>query len=126
MGTKKIESRTTILVLEVFVPYSTSSSEFMVGPCFKDRFPSELESFYPLAEGEKLLLHTLQRGWHKNNIWRSWPTITEGWINWVDRMEKIKGETWRIIDIYDAIQLSKVHIPCDDVSCMLHYASGLP
>ncbi|KAK4715256.1 hypothetical protein R3W88_013594 [Solanum pinnatisectum] len=44
---------------------------------------------------------------------KSWPTATEGWIRWVDRMEKVKGETWRTADIYDTIQLSKVNIPCD-------------
>ncbi|KAH0672562.1 hypothetical protein KY290_024790 [Solanum tuberosum] len=54
-----------ILVPEVFVPYSKSSLEFMLGSCFKDGFPLELEPFYPLAEGEKLLLHTLQPRWHK-------------------------------------------------------------
>ncbi|KAH0753625.1 hypothetical protein KY290_023895 [Solanum tuberosum] len=102
-----------ILHPEIFVPYSTSSSEFMLGPCFKDGFPSELESFYPLAEGEKLLLHTLQPGWQEKNTWKSWPTATEGWIRWVDRMEKVKGDTWRTADIYDTIQLSKVNIPCD-------------
>ncbi|KAH0643400.1 hypothetical protein KY289_034374 [Solanum tuberosum] len=102
-----------ILLPEVFVSYSTSSSEFMLGPCFKDGFPSELESFYPLAEGEKLLLHTLQPGWQEKNTWKSWPTATEGWIGWVNRMEKVKGDTWRTADIYDTIQLSKVNIPCD-------------
>lgn len=107
------EFSSDILLPEVFVPYSTSSSEFMLGPCFKDGFPSELESFYPLAEGEKLLLHTLQPGWQEKNTWNSWPTATEGWIRWVDRMERVKGETWRTADIYDTIQLSKFNIQCD-------------
>ncbi|KAH0669406.1 hypothetical protein KY285_025772 [Solanum tuberosum] len=102
-----------ILVPEVFVPYSKSSLEFMLGSCFKDGFPLELEPFYPLAEGEKLLLHPLQPRWHKNNTWRSWPTATEGWTAWVDQMEKLKWETWSTADIYDAIQLSKVNIPGD-------------
>uniref|UniRef100_M1A603 Uncharacterized protein n=1 Tax=Solanum tuberosum TaxID=4113 RepID=M1A603_SOLTU len=33
-----------ILLPEVFVPYSTSSSEFMLGPCFKDGFQEFLNT----------------------------------------------------------------------------------
>ncbi|KAK4716015.1 hypothetical protein R3W88_014353 [Solanum pinnatisectum] len=98
MEQKIKEMDSEILVPEVFVPYSTSSSEFILGTCFRDGFPSELKPFYPLEKGEKLHLHTLQ----------------PGWIDWVDRMEKVKGETWRNVGIYDAIQLSKIDIPSDD------------
>ncbi|MCD7467951.1 hypothetical protein HAX54_005662 [Datura stramonium] len=60
MEQKMKELDSDFLVSEVFVPDPASSSEFTLGPCFRDGFPSKLEPFYPLAKGEKLLFCTLR------------------------------------------------------------------
>ncbi|XP_059306582.1 uncharacterized protein LOC132058031 [Lycium ferocissimum] len=107
------ESDSGLIVTEVFVPNPANSSEFILGPCFRDGFPSELEPFYPLAKGEKLRMHSLGRDWQRRKTWKSWPNMTSRWTDWVDRLEKVKGEKWRTAGIYDAIQLSKIDIPRD-------------
>ncbi|KAK4730805.1 hypothetical protein R3W88_023793 [Solanum pinnatisectum] len=73
-------------------------------------FPPELSSLYLLAEGEKLLLHSQQLS---GKYLYSWPSNSRSWNDWVDRVEKAKGEVWKSADIYDAIQLSKIDIPMD-------------
>lgn len=40
--------------------------------------------------------------------------MAKGWIVWVDRLKKVKGETWRTTSIYDVILLSKIDIPHDN------------
>lgn len=111
---KKIKALDSDLIVnEVFITNPASSSEFILGPCFRDRVPSELVPFYPLEKGEKLLLHSLEPGWNEGRTWKSWSYPSKMWINWVDRLEKEKGEKWRNAGIYDAIQLSKIDIPFD-------------
>nr|XP_016480680.1 PREDICTED: uncharacterized protein LOC107801805 [Nicotiana tabacum]XP_016480681.1 PREDICTED: uncharacterized protein LOC107801805 [Nicotiana tabacum] len=66
-----------------------------------------------LGKGEKLLLHSLEPGWNEARTWKSWPYPIKTWINWVDRLEKEKGEKWRNAGMYDAIQLSKIDIPLE-------------
>ncbi|XP_009621135.2 uncharacterized protein [Nicotiana tomentosiformis] len=113
--TKKMQELNNELILDkIFVPIPGLSSNFILGPCFKTTFPPELSPLYPLAKGEKLLLHSVEPDWFKGKTLRSWPSANRKWIDWVDRVEKAKGEVWKSAGIYDAIQLSKNGIPMDN------------
>ncbi|KAH0635449.1 hypothetical protein KY285_037523 [Solanum tuberosum] len=114
MAKKMQELNKELIVDKTFVHIPGSPSNFILGPCFKTVFPPELSSLYPLAEGEKLLLHSVQPDWLKGKHMYSWPSNGRSWIDWVDRVEKAKGEVWKSADIYDAIQLSKNAIPKDE------------
>ncbi|XP_018632117.2 uncharacterized protein [Nicotiana tomentosiformis] len=113
LAEKKQESNSKLTVDEIFVRIPGSPSNFILGPCFKTTLPPELSPLYPLAEGEKLLLHCVQPDSFKGKTLRSWPNVSRTWIDWVDRVEKAKWEVWKSADIYDAIQLSKIDIPMD-------------
>lgn len=111
---KMQEVNKELIIDKIFVPIPGSPSNFILGPCFKTMFPPELSPLYPLAEGEKLFLHFVQADWFEDKILKSWPSVDRSWIDWVDRVEKAKGEVWKSAEIYDAIQMSKVDIPMDD------------
>ncbi|KAM3341323.1 hypothetical protein P3S68_028958 [Capsicum galapagoense] len=111
---KMQELKRKLIIDEIFVRTSRSPSKIILGPCFKNGLPPELSRHYPLAEGEKLLLHSAEPDWSKDKTTlRSWPKVSGSWIDWVDRVEKAKWEVWKSADIYDAIQLSKHDIPMD-------------
>ncbi|XP_049359255.1 uncharacterized protein LOC125823949 [Solanum verrucosum] len=113
MAKKMQELNKELIPDKIFVPIPGSSSNFILGPCFKTMFPPELSSLYPLAVGEKLLLHSVQLDWFGGKYLDSWPSNSRSWNDWVDRVEKAKGEVWKSADIYDAIQLSKNDISMD-------------
>ncbi|XP_009760845.1 uncharacterized protein [Nicotiana sylvestris] len=113
LAEKKQVSNSKLIFDEIFVRIPGSPSKFILGPCFKTMLPPELSPRYPLAEGEKLLLHCVQPDSFKGKTLRSWPHVSRTWIDWVDRVEKAKWEVWKSADIYDAIQLSKIDIPKD-------------
>nr|GMD41509.1 uncharacterized protein LOC109181345 [Ipomoea batatas] len=99
---------------EIFVCVPGSESdEFILGPCFKTKIPSEVSCFYPLAEGERLFHRSLEPDRYIGKTMRSWPNVNRTWIDWVDRVAKAKGKVWKAAGIYDAIQLSKIDIPMD-------------
>ncbi|CAK9168083.1 unnamed protein product [Ilex paraguariensis] len=91
------------VVDDVFVPSPASPSEFMLGPCFRTEFPSKLTSFYPLVKGEKLLLHLSGPDLSRSKTLKTWPTVNKAWTDWVDRVERGKGELWKSAGIYEAI-----------------------
>ncbi|KAH0638557.1 hypothetical protein KY285_035143 [Solanum tuberosum] len=70
----------------------------------KTTFPPELFPLYPLAEGEKLLPHSMRPDWFGGKYRYSWPSV-----------EKAKGEVWESADIYDSIQLSKNYVLVDKI-----------
>lgn len=98
---------------EVFVSVPGSESDFILGPCFKTKVPSEVSRFYPLAEGERLFHRSLEPDRYIGKTMKSWPTVNRTWIDWVDRVARAKGKVWKAAGIYDAIQLSKIDIPMD-------------
>nr|GMD41512.1 uncharacterized protein LOC109181345 [Ipomoea batatas] len=99
---------------EIFVCVPGSESDdFILGPCFKTKIPSEVSCFYPLAEGERLFHRSLEPDRYIGKTMRSWPNVNRTWIDWVDRVAKAKGKVWKAAGIYDAIQLSKIDIPMD-------------
>ncbi|KAJ8532755.1 hypothetical protein K7X08_015644 [Anisodus acutangulus] len=57
-----------LIVDEIFVLIPRLPSNFILGPCFKNVFSRELSPHYPLAEGEKLLLHSAEPDWSNDNI----------------------------------------------------------
>lgn len=110
---KMQELKRKLIVDDIFVCIPRSPSNYILGPCFKIVFSPELSPHYPLAEGEKLLLHSAEPDWFKDKPLKSWPNVSRSWIDWVDRVEKEKREVWKSAGIYDAIQLSKHDIQMD-------------
>ncbi|CAN4117222.1 unnamed protein product [Withania somnifera] len=111
---KMQELKRKLIFDEIFVRTPRSPCKFILGPCFKNAISTELSPHYPLAEGEKLLLHSAEPDWSKDKTTlKAWPKVSGSWIDWVDRVEKEKWEVWKSADIYDAIQLSKHDIPMD-------------
>ncbi|VFQ75065.1 unnamed protein product [Cuscuta campestris] len=102
-----------LIQTETFVPIpgSDESSTFILGPCFRSNFPSELSPFYPLARGEKLLQRSMES--ERFSAGKAWPTVSRTWSDWVERMEQSKGPVWKSAGIYDAIHLSKIDVPAD-------------
>ncbi|XP_049407861.1 uncharacterized protein LOC125871313 [Solanum stenotomum] len=113
LAEKMQELKRKLIIDEIFVRTPRLPYKIILGPCFKNVFTTELSPHYPLAEGEKLLLHSAEPDWFKDKTLRSWPNVSGMWIDWVDRVEKAKWEVWKSADIYDAIQLSKHDIPLD-------------
>ncbi|XP_016457228.2 uncharacterized protein LOC107781102 [Nicotiana tabacum] len=113
LAKKMQELNKELIVNEIFVRIPGSPSNFKLGPCFKATLPPELSPLYPLAEGEKLLLHSVEPDWFNGKYLKSRPSASRDWIDWVDRVEKAKREVWKSADIYDAIQLTKNVIPVD-------------
>lgn len=113
LAKKMLELKRKLIIDEIFVRTRRSPSNIILGPCFKNAFSPELSPHYPLAEGEKLLLHSAEPDLFKDKTLKSWPNVSGTWIDWVDRVEKAKWEVWKSADIYDAIQLSKHDIPMD-------------
>ncbi|RAL51687.1 hypothetical protein DM860_010405 [Cuscuta australis] len=75
----KIKGLTPDLIqTEIFVPIpgSDESSTFILGPCFRSNFPSELSPFYPLAQGEKLLRRSMET--ERFGAGKAWPTFMDG------------------------------------------------
>ncbi|XP_055811595.1 uncharacterized protein LOC129881414 [Solanum dulcamara] len=110
---KMHELKRKLIIDEIFVRTLRSPSKIKLGPCFKNVIAPELSPHYPLAEGEKLVLHSAEPDWLKDKTLKSWPNLSGMWIDWVDRVEKAKWEVWKSADIYDAIQLSKHDLPMD-------------
>ncbi|KAG5585815.1 hypothetical protein H5410_046249 [Solanum commersonii] len=73
-------------------------------------YPPEISLLYPLAEGEKLLPHSVRPDWFGGNYRYSRSSVTKRWIDRADRVEKSKGEVWKSADIYDYIQLPKNYV----------------
>ncbi|KAH0633063.1 hypothetical protein KY284_035849 [Solanum tuberosum] len=76
----------------------------------KTIYPPELSPLYSLAEGEKLLPHSVRPDWFGGKYRYSRSSVTKRWIDRVDRVEEYKGEVWKSADIYDYIQLPKNYV----------------
>ncbi|KAM1677923.1 hypothetical protein ACFXTN_034694 [Malus domestica] len=84
-----------------------------LGPLFKAAEPSTITGLF-----QKHCLSPLLQGfeWPKWDVARpqgSWPSTTTTWVTWVVRMEKLFGEQWKALGIYDAIHLSSMEVTLD-------------
>ncbi|KAM1881627.1 hypothetical protein ACFX13_003215 [Malus domestica] len=90
-----------------------SSPHQILGPLFKAAVPSTITGLL-----QKQCLSPLLQGfeWPKWDVARpqgSWPSTITTWAAWVVRMEKLFGEQWKILGIYDAIRLSSMEVILD-------------
>ncbi|KAM1891444.1 hypothetical protein ACFX14_034728 [Malus domestica] len=85
----------------------------ILGALFKATVPPTIIGFLkehclsPLLQGFE---------WSKWDLVRpqgSWPSTTTTWAAWVVRMEKIFGEQWKALGIYDAIHFSSMEVILD-------------
>ncbi|KAM2580933.1 hypothetical protein TB1_003261 [Malus domestica] len=90
-----------------------STPHQILGHLFKTAMPSTITALLQ----EHCLSPLLQRfDWSKWEVARpqgSWLLTTATWAAWVVRMEKIFGEQWKALGIYDAIRLSSMEIILD-------------
>lgn len=52
------------------------------------------------------------------NSLKTWPKPNDCWISWLDRVQGVHGHTWKELDIFEAIELSRYSFPVDR---MLHF-----
>ncbi|KAM2227917.1 hypothetical protein ACFXTI_014676 [Malus domestica] len=85
----------------------------ILGPLFKVAVPSTITGLL-----QEHCLSPLLQGfeWSKWDVARpqgSWPSTTTTWAAWVVRMEKLFGEQWKALGIYDAIHFSSMEVILD-------------
>ncbi|KAM1575628.1 hypothetical protein ACFX10_032035 [Malus domestica] len=85
----------------------------ILGPLFKAAVPPTIigllkeHCLSPLLQGFE---------WAKWDLAKpqgSWPSTITIWVAWVVRMEKLFGEQWKALGIYDAIHLSSMKVILD-------------
>ncbi|XP_059636069.1 uncharacterized protein LOC132278285 [Cornus florida] len=82
-----------------------------LGPAFLNRFLPSLSSIYPQAEQQLPFskpLYLTAEGDRPTLSVRNWHPLMLQWNDWVDRVSAAKGEQWKMMGIYDLIQLSKI------------------
>ncbi|KAM1415538.1 hypothetical protein ACFX2I_007178 [Malus domestica] len=90
-----------------------STPHQILGPLFKAAVSSTITGLL-----QEHCLSPLLQGfdWSKWDVARpqgSWPSTTTTWAAWVVRMEKLFGEQWKTLGIYDAIHLSSMEVILD-------------
>ncbi|KAM1440275.1 hypothetical protein ACFX13_013818 [Malus domestica] len=108
---QKIIDRSSIKTIRFKSDMSTPYQ--ILGPLFKKAVPPTIIGLLK----EHCLSPLLQRfEWSKWDLARpqsSWPSTTTAWAAWVVRMEKLFGEQWKPLGIYDAIHLSSMKVIMD-------------
>ena len=99
---------------DIFVSlrFTSSPNNLGLGPAFLESVPS---SFYPSLTEDPLKHQKgidLSRVCSSNTI-RSWPVPSNEWIEWVNRVSKVKSTSWAEFGIIYAILLSQFRIPLD-------------
>ncbi len=75
------------------------------------RIPTE-QTFPFVSDGIPLLADKIFLGtWASNKSFgrslRTWPTVSEHYLQWLDRVQAAYRDLWKEVDIFDAIQLSR-------------------
>ncbi|KAM1322301.1 hypothetical protein ACFX2F_015287 [Malus domestica] len=105
---QKIIDRSSIKTIrDMSTPYQ------ILGPLFKAAVPPTIIGLL-----KEYCLSPLLQGfeWSKWDLARPqslWPLTTTAWAAWVVRMEKLFGEQWKALGIYDAIHLSSIEVIMD-------------
>ncbi|KAM1219951.1 hypothetical protein ACFX2G_047958 [Malus domestica] len=108
---QKILDRSSIKTIRFENDMSTSHQ--ILGPFFKAAVPSTITGLL-----QEHCLSPLFQGfeWSRWDAARPqgyWPSTTTTWAAWVVRMEKLFGEQWKDVGIYDAIFLSSMDVVLD-------------
>ncbi|KAG5584143.1 hypothetical protein H5410_044577 [Solanum commersonii] len=84
-------------------------------------FPPELFPLYPLAEGEKLLPHSVRPDWFGGKYRYSWPSVTKRWI---DRLRRPKGKSGNQLIYMIPFSCQKIMFSWTKFFCMLPCSIG--
>ena len=92
------------------LPSPSSVAKATLGPTFASYFPDELAPYYPLGNGENLLLNQAGLKWTNWNVsknpLRGWRSPDSDWRSWARRIEGHDAEVWKHQGIAEAIRLS--------------------
>ncbi|KAM2351027.1 hypothetical protein ACFXTH_005888 [Malus domestica] len=108
---QKILDRSSIKTIRFENDMSTQYQ--ILGPLFKATIPPTIigllqeHCLTPLLQGFEW------SRWDAAKPQGSWPSTTTTWAAWVVRMERLFGEQWKALGIYDAILLSSMEIVLD-------------
>ncbi|KAM2608903.1 hypothetical protein TB1_037178 [Malus domestica] len=108
---QKIIDRSSIKTIRFENDMSTQYQ--ILGPLFKATIPPTIigllqeHCLTPLLQGFEW------PRWDAAKPQGSWPSTTTSWAAWVVRMERLFGEQWKALGIYDAILLSSMEIVPD-------------
>nr|CAD1843998.1 unnamed protein product [Ananas comosus var. bracteatus] len=96
-------------------------SRFVLGPSFvDDPIP---EDFLFSVEGLPLMVDAIHlSSWYVSTTpkssrksLRTWPSVSEAYLPWLDRVEASYADLWREVEIYEAIQLSRTPSTADNL-----------
>ncbi|KAM1895732.1 hypothetical protein ACFX13_044445 [Malus domestica] len=90
-----------------------SASHQILGRLFKNNVPASITNLLKYNCLEPLLQGYDWSKWELTKPRGAWPSTTEAWVAWVERMEKFFRKEWKILGIYDAIKLSTIEITMD-------------
>ncbi|KAM1452242.1 hypothetical protein ACFX2I_039237 [Malus domestica] len=85
----------------------------ILGPLFKATIPPTIIGLLQEHCLKPLLQGFEWSRWDAAKPQGSWPSTTTSWAAWVVRMERLFGEQWKALGIYDAILLSSMEIVPD-------------
>ncbi|KAM1331124.1 hypothetical protein ACFX14_043762 [Malus domestica] len=108
---QKILDRSSIKT--IWFESDMSASHQILGPLFKAAVPSTITGLLQEHCLSPLLQGFEWSRWDAARPQRSWPSTTTTWAAWVVRMEKLFGEQWKALGIYDAILLSSMDVVLD-------------
>src|ERR1044072_1870972 len=109
---------------ELLIPYKMQGVTYaFMGPCPKAEYlPQKLDAFFPTSIFSKPINtedKSLDLGFLKSAArpFRSAPPSIaanlEVYTKWLDRVQAVKGETWKKQGIFDIIQISRKPIKCN-------------
>ncbi|XP_020108578.1 uncharacterized protein LOC109724242 [Ananas comosus] len=102
-------------ILKSFV--DLDPSRFILGPSLTDEpFPAD---FHFTSDGLPLRKATYLQYWYSSastgKSLRTWPSISEPYLAWLDRVEAAFGDFWWEVGIYEAIELSRHPLIADNL-----------
>ncbi|KAM2220626.1 hypothetical protein ACFX1S_019813 [Malus domestica] len=91
-----------------------STPHQILSPLFKDAVPPAITELFKDQCLTPLLLGFEWSRWNLVKPQGSWSLTTATWVAWVAQMEKIFGEQWKALGIYDDIHLSSMELVMDN------------
>ncbi|KAM1208433.1 hypothetical protein ACFX13_014458 [Malus domestica] len=108
---QKIIDRSSIKTIRFESDMSTPHQ--ILGPLFKAAVPPTIIELLKEHCLSPLLQGFEWSKWDLARPQRSWSSTTTTWAAWVVRMEKLFGEQWKALGIYDAIHISSMEVIMD-------------
>ncbi|KAM0974297.1 hypothetical protein ACFX2C_017498 [Malus domestica] len=108
---QKIVDRSSIKTIRFENDMSTQYQ--ILGPLFKATIPPTITGLLQEHCLTPLLQGFEWSRWDAAKPQGSWPSTTTSWAAWVVRMERLFGEQWKALGLYDAILLSSMEIVPD-------------